>query len=165
MKRLNTRSSVRWWACRVSAEGQTARGAATRVQLRLGATIALTCWDTFPIQHWDCCSSRSFACCSRKVPYRGCQTPRSVNAYVKRSDASDLLRYCPVLPDWPTDVLNYIFHMGDHHRFMLDQENLAHHCREAGFERCAAREFDPNVDSAARDYESLYMVCNRPTAS
>ena len=89
-----------------------------------------------------------------------------VDAYVKRSDASDLLRYRPaVVSDRPMDLLNYIFYMDTQHRFMFDQDNLAHHCREAGFEHCATRAFDPDVDSADRDYESLYMVCNRPTAS
>ncbi len=85
----------------------------------------------------------------------------------ENSDASDLLHYRPaVLSDRPTDVLNSIFYMGNHHRFMFDQENLAHHCREAGFEHRATRTFDDaGVDSADRDYESLCMVCNIPTAS
>lgn len=89
-----------------------------------------------------------------------------IDAYLKRSDASDLLRYRPaVVSGQPMDVLNYIFYMDNQHRFMFDRDNLAHHCREAGFEKCAPRAFDPEVDSAARDYESLYMVCHKPEAA
>jgi hypothetical protein len=60
------------------------------------------------------------------------------------------------------DVLNYIFYMDNHHRFMFDFDNLAHHCREAGFEACTTRSFDPSIDSVERDYESLYLACRKP---
>lgn len=86
-----------------------------------------------------------------------------VDAYLGRTQPVDLLRYRPaVISERPMDLLNYIFYMDNHHRFMFDQDNLAHHCREAGFEACAARAFDPSIDSADRDYESLYMACTKP---
>lgn len=89
-----------------------------------------------------------------------------VGAYVAKSNASELLRYGPaVISHRPMDILNYIFYMENHHRFMFDQDNLAHHCREAGFEACTPRAFDPSVDSAERDYESLYMICSKPVTA
>jgi predicted SAM-dependent methyltransferase len=87
-----------------------------------------------------------------------------VNAYLGKVEADDLLRYRPaVVSEQPMDMLNYIFYMDSHHRFMFDKDNLAHHCGQAGFEGCAPRAFDAGIDSAERDYESLYMVCNKPS--
>ena len=89
-----------------------------------------------------------------------------VDAYLRRSDAPDLLRYGPaVVSGQPMDVLNYIFYMDNQHRFMFDHDYLAHHCREVGFENCMLRAFDPEVDLEARDYKRLYMVCRKPVAA
>ena len=89
-----------------------------------------------------------------------------VSAYVAKSNASELLRYGPaVISQQPMDILNYIFYMENHHRFMFDQDNLTHHCREAGFDACAPRALDSSVDSAERDYESLDMICNKSVAA
>jgi predicted SAM-dependent methyltransferase len=89
-----------------------------------------------------------------------------VQAYVSRGEPHDLLRYRPaVISDKPMDLLNYIFYMDNQHRFMFDAENLSHHCREAGFESCEPRAFDPTIDSAGRDYESLYMQCHKASLS
>lgn len=86
-----------------------------------------------------------------------------VEAYLKREDARNLLRYLPaVVSDRPMDYLNYIFYMDNQHKFMFDQDNLTHHCHQAGFVDCERREFDPQIDAAGRQYESLYMVCRRP---
>ncbi len=86
-----------------------------------------------------------------------------IDAYLGRRDGSDLLQYKPaVISEQRMDFLNYIFYMENHHRFMFDRENLAHHCSEAGFEGCAPRSFDPSIDSAGRDYESFYMICTKP---
>ena len=54
--------------------------------------------------------------------------------------------------------------MDNQHRFIFDRDNLAHHCREAGFESCAPRAIDPRVDLEARDYESLSIVRHKPVA-
>lgn len=86
-----------------------------------------------------------------------------VDAYARGTGPGDLLRYRPaVVSDKRMDMLNYIFYMDNHHRFMFDKDNLAYHCSEAGFEACTLRPFDPSVDSAERDYESLYMACSKP---
>ncbi len=59
------------------------------------------------------------------------------------------------------EILKYMFYMDGHHKFMFDLENLAFHCEAAGFTDCAPRVFDPHLDMAARDYESLYMSCRK----
>lgn len=85
-----------------------------------------------------------------------------VDAYLTKRGAAELMRYQPAIPSTKSmDVLNYMFYMDGHHKFMFDAENLAFHCQAAGFARCAPRSFDPTLDMAARDYESLYMSCRK----
>ena len=85
-----------------------------------------------------------------------------IDAYLGKRSASELLQYEPAIPSRKSmDVLNYIFYMDGHHKFMFDAENLAFHCEKAGFVNCVRRSFDPILDMAARDYESLYMSCRK----
>lgn len=85
-----------------------------------------------------------------------------VDAYMGKRDADELTKYKPALVSAKKmDVLNYIFYMDGHHRFMFDADNLAFHCESAGFVDCAPRPFDQNIDMADRDYESLYMSCRK----
>jgi predicted SAM-dependent methyltransferase len=85
-----------------------------------------------------------------------------VEAYLGKRDADELMQYEPAIASRKSmDVLNYIFYMDGHHKFMFDFENLAFHCGAAGFVRCESRPFDPFIDIAARDYESLYMSCRK----
>ncbi|MDQ5975336.1 MAG: hypothetical protein QG661_2545 [Actinomycetota bacterium] len=60
------------------------------------------------------------------------------------------------------DALNYIAYMGGEHKYMFDQENLLHILRTSGFVDVAARSFDPQVDMAERDHESIYAIAIRP---
>ena len=86
-----------------------------------------------------------------------------VDAYNDNRFAIELLQYKPAVSSTlKMDVLNYIFYMDGHHKFMFDAENLAFHCDGAGFVRSSIRSFDPSLDLAARDYESLYMECYKP---
>jgi predicted SAM-dependent methyltransferase len=86
-----------------------------------------------------------------------------VDAYLGKRQSGDLTRYAPaVISEQRMDVLNYIFYMDGHHRFMFDRDNLAYHCHAAGFVDCALRDFEPGLDAPERDYESLYMVCKKP---
>jgi hypothetical protein len=86
-----------------------------------------------------------------------------LDAYFGKRQASELTRYAPaVISEQRMDVLNYIFYMDGHHRFMFDRDNLAHHCHAAGFVNCVPREFEAGLDLPERDYESLYMVCTKP---
>jgi len=85
-----------------------------------------------------------------------------VKAYLEHREASNLLRYLPAKhSDRPMDILNYIFYMDGQHRFMFDEDNLAHHCREAGFGSCVSRDFDPAVDLLDRRDQSIYMACTK----
>ena len=85
-----------------------------------------------------------------------------VDAYIGKRDAAELMQYKPAIAsDKSMDVLNYIFYMDGHHKFMFDSENLAFHCGAAGFVSCISRPFDPTLDMTARDYESLYMSCRK----
>jgi predicted SAM-dependent methyltransferase len=85
-----------------------------------------------------------------------------VDAYIGKRDADELMQYKPAITSGKSmDVLNYIFYMDGHHKFMFDSENLAFHCEAAGFVSCSTRPFDPTLDMAARDYESLYMSCRK----
>lgn len=85
-----------------------------------------------------------------------------VDAYLGKRGATELMQYQPAIPSRKSmDVLNYIFYMDGHHKFMFDAENLAFHCEAAGFVSCIPRSFDPTLDMAARDYESLYMSCRK----
>jgi hypothetical protein len=48
---------------------------------------------------------------------------------------------------------------------MFDQENLEFILRSAGFEGVRARDFDPSIDLAARDAESIYAMGFKPKPS
>lgn len=56
------------------------------------------------------------------------------------------------------DALNYVAYMAGEHKYMFDQENLLHILRAKGFENVAKREFDPEIDMAERDFESIYAI-------
>ncbi|MBE0626760.1 MAG: methyltransferase domain-containing protein [Burkholderiales bacterium] len=85
-----------------------------------------------------------------------------VDAYLGKRDGEELLRYRPaVISSNRMDILNYMFYMDGHHRFMFDAENLAFHCKAAGFSNCVSRPFDSLVDMLSRDYESLYFSCRK----
>jgi len=56
------------------------------------------------------------------------------------------------------DYVNYIFYMGGHHRYMFDKESLVLIMRAAGFKDAKLRGFDPNLDQAERQYESIYVI-------
>lgn len=60
------------------------------------------------------------------------------------------------------DAVNYIAYLGGEHTYMFDQENLEFVLRSAGFESVRARDFDPSIDLAARDAESLYATGFKP---
>ncbi|MCB1865340.1 MAG: methyltransferase domain-containing protein [Chromatiales bacterium] len=59
------------------------------------------------------------------------------------------------------DYVNYIAYMRGHHHYMFDEENLLARLRNAGFSEVAPRSFDPEIDNAARDRESIYATAVR----
>ena len=60
------------------------------------------------------------------------------------------------------DALNYVAYMAGEHKYMFDQENLLHILRAKGFENVAKRDFDPEIDMAERDFESIYAIGHKP---
>jgi predicted SAM-dependent methyltransferase len=67
------------------------------------------------------------------------------------------LRYEPAIcGPTPIDAVNYIAYMNGQHKYMFDQESLISCIDTAGFSHARLREFDPNLDTWERDYESIY---------
>ena len=62
----------------------------------------------------------------------------------------------------PIDAVNYIAYMDGHHKYMFDKENLVRRLELAGFADVHLREFDPSIDMAERDYESIYAEAVKP---
>lgn len=60
------------------------------------------------------------------------------------------------------DALNYVAYMAGEHKYMFDQENLLHILRAKGFDNVAKRDFDPEIDMAERDFESIYAIGHKP---
>ncbi len=56
------------------------------------------------------------------------------------------------------DALNYVAYMAGEHRYMFDEENLLHILRTKGLVNVSTRDFDPTVDKAERDFESIYAI-------
>jgi predicted SAM-dependent methyltransferase len=54
------------------------------------------------------------------------------------------------------DVVNYIAHMGGSHRYCFDEENLLFRLKSVGLRNVHLRLFDPAIDQAVRDPESIY---------
>jgi len=54
------------------------------------------------------------------------------------------------------DYVNYIAYMDGHHKYMFDADNLLHRLKSSGLVDVSLREFDPELDLAWRDFESLY---------
>lgn len=63
------------------------------------------------------------------------------------------------------DSLNYVAYMGEHHKYMFDQENLNHRLGAAGFVDVQARSFDYSIDLQSRRAESIYARGIAPPVS
>jgi predicted SAM-dependent methyltransferase len=59
------------------------------------------------------------------------------------------------------DYLNYIAYMDGEHKYMFDEENLVAILKNKGFESSYLREFDPDLDRLARDFESIYAEAKK----
>ena len=55
------------------------------------------------------------------------------------------------------DVVNFIAYLGGEHKVLYDEENLPRIIAEAGFRDVRLREFDPSIDMAERQHESIYV--------
>tara|TARA_Y100001934_G_scaffold110128_1_gene134898 strand:+ start:7234 stop:7911 length:678 start_codon:yes stop_codon:yes gene_type:complete len=54
------------------------------------------------------------------------------------------------------DYVNYTAYMSGQHHHMFDQENLLAILQACSFSSVSTRDFDPQLDSQSRDYESIY---------
>jgi len=57
------------------------------------------------------------------------------------------------------DLVNFIAYMNGGHKYLFDDENLLGVLQAAGFRNVQLRSFDPMIDLAARQFESLYAQC------
>lgn len=75
-------------------------------------------------------------------------------------DLFDSDRFCCYKPGYrfysKMDYVDYIAYMGGQHCHMFDQENLVQMLEVNGFRNVGVRDFDPELDLQARDYESIY---------
>jgi hypothetical protein len=59
------------------------------------------------------------------------------------------------------DYVNFIAYMDGLHKYMFDEENLLHILESRGFKNVHLRQFDPSLDSQARDFESIYAEAEK----
>ncbi len=59
------------------------------------------------------------------------------------------------------DLVNYIAYMEGCHKYLFDDENLLGVLQAAGFRDVQLRSFDPMIDVARRQRESLYAQCRK----
>lgn len=82
-----------------------------------------------------------------------------INAY-NHPDTFDPDKFCLYKPAYQfyskIDYLNYMAYMDGSHHHMFDSENLIQVLRKNGFHNARIRDFDPQLDIQARDYESIY---------
>lgn len=77
-------------------------------------------------------------------------------------DPTRFMRYLPAYNDTTRiDIVNYTAYMAGEHKYMWDEENLLHILRNKGFVDVLLRDFDPDLDLEARDYESIYAIARR----
>lgn len=60
------------------------------------------------------------------------------------------------------DYVNYIAYMNEDHKYMFDRENLYHLMEKSGLVDVKPRSYDPNLDQAGRDFESIYATGIKP---
>ncbi len=65
--------------------------------------------------------------------------------------------------DSSIDQVNYTAYMGGEHCYMFDEENLVKILQQNGFNQVKLRDFDPEIDLAERDYESIYALATKHT--
>ena len=87
-----------------------------------------------------------------------------LEAYVNRKELEKdaFFLYAPAYNDTTRmDYVNYTAYMDGQHKYMFDQENLLFLLSAKGFKDARLRDFDPEIDRQARDYESIYAEARR----
>jgi predicted SAM-dependent methyltransferase len=87
-----------------------------------------------------------------------------IEAYL-RSETLDEGRFFSYRPAFngttKIDYVNFTAYMDGTHRYMFDEENLLHVLAARGFRNARVRGFDPALDLARRDYESIYAEAEK----
>ena len=87
-----------------------------------------------------------------------------ISAYTK-GEAIDSRKYLNgyqvPLPYGRLDLVNFIAYMDGCHKYLFDDENLLNVLLTAGFRNVQLRPFDPMIDVAVRQHESIYAQCNK----
>ena len=77
-------------------------------------------------------------------------------------DRDRFLRHAPAVKSSARiDVVGYIAYMDGHHHNLFDEEKLLLFLEAGGLRNARLRDFDPGLDRAERDYESIYAVAER----
>ncbi len=85
-----------------------------------------------------------------------------IEAYARGQSMEEYLKYKPAVNNTTRiDCVNYMAYMDGHHKYMFDEENLIHILEAKGFLNVHLRPFDPGLDLADRDYESIYAEGKR----
>ncbi len=69
-------------------------------------------------------------------------------------------------PEWcvtEMEHINYHFRQDGDHRFAYDYETLKYFLEKIGFVKVVRREFDPKIDTAEREFATLYVEVYKPT--
>lgn len=59
------------------------------------------------------------------------------------------------------DQINYIAYLKDDHKFMFDDENIINILKMTGFKNVEFRDPNFEIDKVERDFESLYVKCQK----
>jgi predicted SAM-dependent methyltransferase len=87
-----------------------------------------------------------------------------LEAYVggKCLDLSEFFGYKPAYNHTTRiDYANYVAYMDGEHKYMFDEENLLYILESNGFKNVRLRKFDPALDLADRDFESIYAEAEK----
>jgi predicted SAM-dependent methyltransferase len=87
-----------------------------------------------------------------------------LEAYVKGVplDSGQFFGYRPAFNHTTSiDCVNYVAYMDGEHKYMFDEENLLFVLTANGFKNARPRQFDPALDLAARDFESIYAEAEK----
>lgn len=85
-----------------------------------------------------------------------------INAYLSEEEFKPKDVYNPAFCiNTRIDFINYMAYMDGHHRYLFDRENLLAILKKVGFKGVRTRKFDPEIDMAERDWESIYAEGNK----
>ncbi len=87
-----------------------------------------------------------------------------IKAYIERSNfGGNHNLHLPAIVDTGShiDQLNYIAYMNGEHHFMFDNQNLVNILLRSGFGDAKLRNYDPELDSADRHFESIYALATK----